>query len=624
MKRKLLTSVWAVFLLCAAGIMTTQANTIITFSVDMATNLANGSFNPPPNGSDAVYVFGTFNGFASPGVQLVQVGSSSVFTNTVNDTGDANGNTMSYAFNINGTVEPLSCYDNRAVHLPANSGASLVLPTQYYGGDGPVVSTQVKFQVDMSEEIELGHFNPGNGDTVVVAGSFNGWSPTAGSQYVLTNDPSIIVTNNNFTPPVIESNVYTATIPITTCANPGTGSGGLAVTNENQEWKYVEDPSETWESPGPTSADDAGNRFFTENTDQVLPLVSFSDLPYAPLATVTLNIDMSGPIKYDTNFVQNSVVVWGTFNNWASGVAMTNDPAPNTNIYSAAISMGEETPIIIQCRYTNSFINYFVYDYTQDGGPSYFDNNNYRRTITLPITDTLLVTNLSPFYFDDLAPGDYLTQPTPVRFTVDMTGAVGTDAHVFNPSLDGVYINGMFAGGTPSEPNNGTAQSWYPWSSGVDPVAAPPGYQMLEVGSSMIYTNTIVLPAGTPVALSYQYGMDQNSFSGGPSDDEATVEAVHYRVVRATGLNPYVLPTDTFTNAPYQEPFFSTGNIMGIGNIAGGNLNVGTPVGGEVPVSWLGRPGAHLQSAASLTGSWTDYPNTDGTNWTAGSSTTNG
>ena len=31
---------------------------------------------------------------------------------------------------------------------------------------------------------------------------------------------------------------------------------------------------------------------------------------------------------------------------------------------------------------------------------------------------------------------------------------------------------------------------------------------MIEQGSSGIYTNTIIIPKGTPVALSYQYGMD--------------------------------------------------------------------------------------------------------------------
>jgi hypothetical protein len=148
---------------------------------------------------------------------------------------------------------------------------------------------------------------------------------------------------------------------------------------------------------------------------------------------------------------------------------------------------------------------------------------------------------------------------------------------------------------------------------------------MVQVGSTGIYTNTIIMPRGTPVALSYQYGIDPGQTYGAPTEDEAAPETVHYRVVRSTGFNPYVMATDTFTNLPYQEPFFSIGNIAGIGNLTGGNLNVGTPVAGTVPVSWLGRPGAHLQTSTNLTNSvWQDQFATDGTNWTAGSSSTNG
>ena len=39
------------------------------------------------------------------------------------------------------------------------------------------------------------------------------------------------------------------------------------------------------------------------------------------------------------------------------------------------------------------------------------------------------------------------------------------------------------------------------------PGSAPAGYQMIQLGSSTVYTNTIIVPAGTPVALAYQYGM---------------------------------------------------------------------------------------------------------------------
>jgi hypothetical protein len=72
------------------------------------------------------------------------------------------------------------------------------------------------------------------------------------------------------------------------------------------------------------------------------------------------------------------------------------------------------------------------------------------------------------------------------------------------------------------------------------------------------------------------------------------------------------------------DPFFSTGNIGANGSLAGGNLTVGTPVAGKVPVTWLGRPGAHLQETTNLLSAWQDILATDGTNWTTFNSSTNG
>jgi hypothetical protein len=585
------------------------ASTILTFSVDMA-NVPAGTFNPPPpagTGSDIVYVFGTFNGWAGPGLPLIQQGTSTVYTNTVNDTSDVNGGTVDYRFKINGNTETTASYDNRAARLPATSGASLILPTPYYGDVGPGSVINVKFQMDMSEEIELGHFNPAT-DQLDIRGSFNGWGNTGD---YLTNDPSIVVTNAGG---VLTTNVYTLTIPIT----QGAEVPGVPATNAAMEWKAVEDPSGAWESPKYPNADDAGNRFWFNNTNQVLPIVSYGDLAYSPLANVTLNVDMSGVIKYDTNYVPNSVTVWGTFNNWASGVQLTNNPsAPNPNVFSGPTVMPEGTDVIIQYRYTNSAVGGWVYDYIDDA----VYNNNARRTINLPVTTTSVTTNYPVASFLDLAVDDYLPVPTPVQFTVDMTGAVGTDSHVFDPNSDTVYVNGMFAngGGTPYP------QSWYAWSGGINPVTAPSGYQMMRVGTSSIYTNTIVIPAGTPVAISYQYGMDPGGINGGPVEDEAPSGANHFRVIRSTVLNPYVLPTDVFTNQPYVEPVFAPGNLYEfMGTLGGGDLNVGGLANGKVPVSWLGRPGAHLQSATSLTGPWQDVAGTDGTNLTSGTVTTNG
>src|SRR5271155_3011397 len=319
MKRKMQTSAWAGLLLCAAGIMTAQAqNTFITFSVNEASNLANGSFNPP---ADSVYVRGTFDGWAYPGLQLVQVGSSSIYTNTTDDTSgqdqsDGNVNFI-YVDTENGDESPGN-YQTRMAYLPAGNNASVVLPTPYFNDIGPAVTNNVKFQVDMSQQLEIGTFHPGSGDTLVVFGSFQGWNATAGGTCVLTNDPSIIVTNNNLTPQVIESNVYTTTITVTENALRPLASPACA-----QEYKYIiQTVSSGWsyDSPAyPNNDPDSGNRFFTQG-DQVLPIVYFSDSPLTPIAYVTLNLDMSGVALYDTNFVPNSVTAWGSFNGWSGGV----------------------------------------------------------------------------------------------------------------------------------------------------------------------------------------------------------------------------------------------------------------------------------------------------------------
>jgi len=69
----------------------------------------------------------------------------------------------------------------------------------------------------------------------------------------------------------------------------------------------------------------------------------------------------------------------------------------------------------------------------------------------------------------------------------------------------------------------------------------------------------------------------------------------------------------------YGEPFFN------INNRGAASLTIGPASGGKVPVSWLGRPGAHLQTKPTVSGgSWQDLWATDGTNWTSGFSSTNG
>jgi hypothetical protein len=564
-------------LLGAAGIVTAQAqSTIVTFSVDMASNIANGTFT---NGTTVVNVNGTFNGWSA--LPLVEVGSTSVYTNTANDTTDANGGVISYKFTINGNYEPSADFNNRAARLPSTSGASLVLPTPFYGDSGAPVSRNVTFQVDMSQQIALNNFTNGGGQIVEVRGNFNGWT---GGANLLTNDPTILRTNQFG---LVTSNVYTGVVSVS--ASP----------NAAMDYKFVYDPpTNSYEGVNSINQDSGGNRFFAATGDLTQPVVDYSDAPFAPIAQVTFSVDMTIVKLTDTNFNPTSVTINGDVMGWG-GVSVTNNPAAsNTNIYSATFPIGAGTTANYQYRYTQISTGNTVYDHFQgaNGG-----NNN--RTYLVPNVASV---NVPTVFFNDASLGDYLLQDTPVSFKIDMNGAVGTDSHVFNPAADSVYINGQFA-------------NWYAWASGVNPAPAPAGYQLFETPpGSGIYSNTIIIPKGSTVSFFYKYGMDIGGANMGPADDEAGFGQNHFRVVRATGFNPYPMPVDKFGNQ-YSEPFF------GPGSTGAANLSLGPVVAGKVLVSWLGRPGAHLQVNSSLTGvDWANIPGTDGTNNVTGFFGTNG
>jgi hypothetical protein len=283
--------------------------------------------------------------------------------------------------------------------------------------------------------------------------------------------------------------------------------------------------------------------------------------------------------------------VRGGFNNWTGGAnPLTNNPAAsNTNIYSTVIEIIDGVGATEQYKFTYTGGNGLNWDNPAPptiGGNRFFYQPNATTTV-LPVV-----------FFSDQPLNDLLLEDTPVIFTVDMNGAVGTDAHAFEPSTDTVFINGQFA-------------NWYAWWGGANPVPAPPQYQLTEdpFGSG-IYSNTIVVPKGTPVAFEYKYGIGVGG-APGPNDNEAGFGQNRRRTVRATATGSYTMPRDRFGNT-YVEPNF-------------GNLSVGALSGGSVPVTWLGRPGVHLQSRNSLSsGSWQDLYVTDGTNWTTGSSSTNG
>jgi hypothetical protein len=538
-----------VALAMAAGLAAAQASSsIVTFSVDMTVEIGSGNFT---NGVNTVTVHGTFNNWGA-GLSLTNDPTSAnpnVYSGTLDDTTEANGAVLQYKFVYSTGTDhwdaPASG-QNRAAHLPANSGDSLVLPTPYWSDAGPLTDYFVAFQVDLAEQINLGAFDTNFG-YVEVRGNLNGWS--AGS--TLTNDP----TGANPT-------VYSGTFDV------------FASPNAAQAYKFVINGG-TWEQPSINNQDGGGNRFFTA-MDQTLPVVFFSDVPLQQTVTnyVTFQVDMSELAGGLFDPALDTVDVRGTFNNWTGNIDVcTNNPsAPNTNIYSAVVKIVDGGGATEQYKFTYSGPNVPNGTAWEQPAPPTIGGNRF---FTLTNTSSQV---LPVVYFSDLTPGELLPANTEVTFTVDMTGAVGTDSHVFDPAADSVNMNADFLG-------------WPTWSPSLPQLTNNP------VGSHL-YSINLQFLKGSPLALTYKY-----SING--ADNEAGFGQNHFRYIRTAGT--YTLPTDIFGHQ-YSEPAWQT------------NITIGTFTGGTVPLSWLGLPGIHLQTATSLgpSATWQDVLATDGANWTGG------
>lgn len=523
----------------------------------MSQAIAGGTFDPA---TQSVAARGTFNSWAAFPLTNNPAGTNTaLYTGTTNVAGNAT--VMQYKY----TVEPGAHYEavalggshNRLITLPTASGASLVLPKVYYGDAPPEqVTTSVSFRVDLAQQINTGAFKT-DSSLVYARGSFNSWT----ADNAMTNAPGILVTNQYG---LVTSNVYVQTYDVT-------GSPGQTV-----DYKYYIDTGSVWESPTPGTGDpvDNNNRFFNlgEGPSQTLPIIAFNDAPYAPVATnlVTFQVDMSAQVLAG-NFdpASGTVEVRGNFNSWGTPASSaTNDlSATNTNLYRAVVRIVDGVGAQQQYKFWASV--------PANSGWETIDNRVFRitnaPTVVLPVA-----------FFNNLDPADLLSQDTVVRFTVSMTNAVGTDAHVFDPAMDQVFINGVPAG-------------FVTWDASLPELTNNPT-------GSRLYSIELTLPKGSSIQQTYKY-----SING--TDNEAAVGANHVRFVRTEGT--YQMPPDTF-GVQYAEPSF-------------GQLSANRAPSSSVSISWLGRPGVHLQTTGSLVaGPWNDLLDTDGATWTTGHSSTNG
>jgi hypothetical protein len=546
-----------------------SADSVVTFQVDMTAAVGNATFNPA---TQTMAARGSFNGWnAFPLTNNPSGPNTNLWTGTTNVPG--NGTVMQYKY----TIEPGANYEaifaagshNRLITLPSVNGASITLPKVFYA-DTPVtpVTVDVRFQVNLAQQINTGAFDT-NSSLPYARGIHNGWS----ADIALTNDASIRTTNQFG---LVNSNVYVNTYQIS-------GSPG-----QTMDYKFFIDTGANWESPALGTGDptDNNNRFFnlSDAASQSLPIVYFSDAPFAPVATndITFQVDMTAQVL-NGNFdpTTGTVEVRGGFNSWGTPqILMTNNPAgPNTNLYKTVVRRIDGVGAVAKYKFWSSISVNGGWEQPNpnvsvtDGPP---DNN---RVQTQPNATSQ---TLPPVYFSDINPNDLLPVDTLVTFSVNMTNAVGTDSHAFDPALDTVHINGV-----PS--------AFGTWDTSLPQLTNNP------VGSRL-YSVQILVPKGSPIQQTYKYGING-------ADNEAGGGSNHVRFIRRTGT--YTMALDTFGNQ-YVEPSF-------------GQLRIGAASGGTVPVSWLGRPGVHLQTKASLAaGPWADLVNTDGSTWANGFASTNG
>ncbi len=251
----------------------------------------------------------------------------------------------------------------------------------------PAPTYNVTFQVDMTEQIATGAFNPTNGDAVYVGGTFetNAWS------------------NVQLLPSVSNTNIYVGTY---SDQNP---------TNTVEQFKFnfysVSGASNSWEFNG------ALNRNFALAGNETLPVVYFNDVYPTPSATtnnLTVSIDM-GPQIYLGDFDPNTMQIeaFGTFSSppWSSGFVLTNNPtATNSNVYSGTTADG---------NYPGSFEQFkFV---IVNGSTNTYENGNNRYFYTPTNSGALPLA-----YFNNVS----TYGATPITFQVDMTVPLAAGAFV--------------------------------------------------------------------------------------------------------------------------------------------------------------------------------------------------
>lgn len=343
------------------------------------------------------------------------------------------------------------------------------------------------FRVDMSVQIAIGRYDPGN-DLLMVRGPFNSWVGTdltfvAGSNFIYEAEIDIFETDGAQTD-------YKFFIASVTSGDIWEGNVG---TGEN------------------------GNRRFNYQAGgQILETVFFDDLETNPGGgvKVTFQVNMA-PLLQDGLFLPEFdwLEVRGAFNSWAAGFEL--EPiSEGSPIYAGSTTIKSIAPG-----------DSVEYKYVYNGGQ--WENGSNRKFILAEQALQVLPIR----YFSDIGPDSSLTEDTKIVISVNMNNALALNGTPFNLETDRVYINGEFSEFT-----------WWEWSF------PPDGFELFDDGTAEsgdavegdgIYSIKFQTLAGQPKRVEYKFSINGE-------DSEADFQNNHIRYIRET-VN-YPLPGDQFGN----------------------------------------------------------------------------
>jgi hypothetical protein len=333
------------------------------------------------------------------------------------------------------------------------------------------------------------------------------------------------------------------------------------------------------------------NRVITlTGSPQTLPLVPFRYDGIVPIDFTTNNITFQVDMTVQGVAFLNSggmVTVSGGYNGWGNGDMLTNNPLADypTNWWYSGTFRAVTTLVPASATPAQKINRYKFranFGWEEPLTINAYGSNDRWWDATTPGDKVLPMV-----FYSDASLCDVLAQDTEVTMQLHVTnGTVAIDGKVFDNTVDKIYVNGESLIG-----------AWNGWNASLP--------ELVRNGTTDIYTNTFLVPAGRPVAQKVKYSI------GGP-DNEAPQYADHIQYIRTTNTS-YVMPVVEFgtnyASVRVQKQY--------------GDLAIGKPSGGTVPVTWLGCPCVTLQTRSSLTGgTWTDLPETESagaTNYPAGS-----